>query len=112
MKCIAVNGLNKVYMNEEVKHNGVHNFEIRNEEEVLVKINYQEGPRNVAGSIAGVLDEDLLTIVKERMETFQKGEYACKENEMVLQKVEEAIMWSRKRTEDRKQRGVLGTYNK
>lgn len=114
MKKISENGLNSVFVNDEVKFNGHHDYEIRRNDtnEVLLKIHYQEGARKDPNSIPGILDLDLLYIVRDRIQTFQKGEFACRENELVLTKVEEAIMWSEARVKDRERRAVLGTYNK
>lgn len=114
MKKISENGLNSVFVNDEVKFNGHHDYEIRRNDtnEVLLKIHYQEGARKDPNSIPGILDLDLLHIVRDRIQTFQKGEFACRENALVLTKVEEAIMWSEARVKDRERRAVLGTYNK
>ncbi len=75
-------------------------------------IKFQKGPRNAPGSRDGVLDEDLLEIVRDRLASFQAGEFACHENAVALHYIEEALMWLNRRKEDRKERGVLGTYQK
>lgn len=79
--------------------------------DILTKINFQTGPVKEVG-VNGVFNEDLLLIVLHRLEYFQKGDYACKENEEAIKKIEEALMWLGKRTKDRDLRNVLGTYNK
>lgn len=114
MKKISENGLNSVFVNDEVKFNGHHEYEIRrnDNDEILLKVHYQEGARKEPNSIPGILDLDLLYIVRDRIQTFQKGEFACRENALVLTKVEEAIMWSEARVRDREKREVLRTYNK
>ena len=43
------------------------------------------------------------------MECFQRSEYACRENAIAITKLEEALLWLRKRTEARVERGVEGT---
>ena len=75
-------------------------------------IKFQTGPRNVEGSTHGVLDVDLLEIVRDRLMCFQSGDYACRENAIALTHIEEALLWLNKRVEDRAERGVLGTEEK
>lgn len=94
--------------------NGRHYYEIERGDtgETLAKIQFQNGPRKEADSIPGVLEADLLEIVRHRLQCFQQGPYATRENACALTHLEEALMWLNKRKEDRKARGVLGTYNK
>lgn len=82
------------------------------DEVVLLPIKFQKGPRNDENSRHGVLDEDLLEIVRDRIKAFQEGPYATRENACALTHIEEALLWLNKRTEDRAERGVLGTYEK
>lgn len=78
-------------------------------EEILGKIHFQEGPIKECG-VNGVCNEDLINIVIERLESFQKSEFNCRENEMAITKLEEALLWLRKRTMARERRGVEGTH--
>ena len=73
---------------------------------------FQEGARNIEESKHGVLDPDLLEIVRDRLKGFQGGEYATESNEKALYHVEEALKQLNKRVEDRIKRNVLGTTNK
>lgn len=41
-----------------------------------------------------------------------QNKFSCRENAIVITKLEEALMWLNKRTEDRKQRGVEGKHLK
>ena len=75
-------------------------------------IQFQNGARKEKGSIHGVLDTDLLEIVRDRLIGFQQGEFATRENACALTHIEEALMWMNKRVEDRLDRGVLGTNQK
>jgi len=75
---------------------------------ILGEVNFQNGPIQEAG-VNGVMNEDLIAIVIDRMRGFQSGNYACRENAIALTKLEEALMWLRKRTTDREDRGVEGT---
>lgn len=81
-------------------------------ENMLLTVQMQEGPRNSPDAIHGVLDTDLLEIVRDRLTAFQAGPYACRENACALTHIEEALLWMNKRVEDRITRGVLGTYEK
>lgn len=75
-------------------------------------IKFQNGPRKDPNSIPGVLDVDLLEIVRDRLKGFQSGDFACEQNAMALSHVEEALMWMNRRVEDRLKRQVLGTNEK
>lgn len=75
-------------------------------------IAFQKGARKDPNARHGVLDNDLLEIVRDRLRCFQSGDFACHENEMALMHIEEALMWMNRRVEDRAERQVLGTYNK
>lgn len=81
-------------------------------DETKTEIKFQKGPRNADDSIGGVLDVDLLEIVRDRLIHFQNGEFATRENACALTHIEEALMWMNKRVEDRAERGVLGTTEK
>lgn len=95
---------------DEQKYNAPHHFSIRDVAtgDTLSLIDFQEGPIKEVG-INGVHNEDLIAIVLTRLEYFQNTEYACKENEKAIEKLEEALMWLRKRTLNRQARNVEGT---
>lgn len=76
------------------------------------KIEFQKGPRTDPSARMGVLDCDLLEIVRDRLTAFQAGPYACEENAQALAHIELALLWMNKRVEDRAKRNVLGTYDK
>lgn len=90
---------------------GAQEFRTR-PENMLATIQMQCGPRRDGNSVHGLLDTDLLEIVRDRLEAFQDGPFACRENAMARIRVEEALLWLNKRTEDRATRGVLGTEQK
>jgi hypothetical protein len=75
---------------------------------VYASIIFQNGPVKEFG-INGCHQEDLLAIVIDRLENFQKGPFACRENALALTKIQEAMHWLNHRTNDRNQRGVEGT---
>ena len=74
-------------------------------------VQFQNGPIK-ENEVNGCHQEDLLAIVLDRLQSFQSGEYACRENAIALTKIEEAMMWLNKRTADRQARGVEGTSSK
>lgn len=93
-----------------------HHYKVFKMEDVggqcLADIEFQNGPRNEPGNIAGILDVDLLEIVRDRLVAFQRGDFSCRENALALTHIEEALLWLNKRTEDRAARNVLGTMRK
>jgi hypothetical protein len=70
---------------------------------------FQDGPINEAG-VNGLTHEALIAILVDRLEGFQSGPYACRENALALTKLQEAQMWLQKRTRDRMTRNVEGTH--
>jgi hypothetical protein len=107
------NQLNQIkYWDKEGPGNGRHKYLIGDNNEVFAEIQFQEGPRAEEGSIRGVLDQDLLEIVRHRLQCFQAGPYATRENALALTCIEEALLWMAKRADDRAERGVLGTLKK
>ena len=83
-----------------------------NPDDIIETVQFQEGARKDPKAIRGVLDTDLLEIVRDRLKGFQSGEFATRENACALTHIEEALMWMNKRVEDRIERKVLGTYQK
>lgn len=80
--------------------------------EPLAEIQLQNGARNEENSIHGVIDTDLLEIVRHRLQCFQAGPFASHYNEHALKHIEEALHCMNARVEDRIERNVLGTNNK
>lgn len=79
---------------------------------IVGEVQFQNGPRKDEFAMHGVLDTDLLEIVRDRLKGFQSGPFACRENAIVLTHIEEALMWMNRRVEDRIERNVLGTNQK
>lgn len=108
--------LNDVYAIDEKGNGGAnHAYSISGAEEpstIYGVIQFQNGARKELNSIHGVLDSDLIEIVKHRLEAFQKGPFSSRENALVLTHLEEALMWMNRRVEDRIEREVLGTNQK
>lgn len=122
------NNLNDVYRDGEIGPGGAyHEYTIvgpvdpeqkytdSNEKQCLgfiTTILFQKGPRKDPESTHGVLDTDLLEIVRDRLKCFQAGDFGCRENACALTHIEEALMWLNKRVEDRVERNVLDTNEK
>ena len=113
--------LNEVYRaNEDGPGGAFHDYLIFKAEsdaspelkKPIAGIWFQKGPRKDPNARHGVLDTDLLEIVRDRLKAFQEGPFACRENACALTHIEEALMWMNRRVEDRIERNVLGTMEK
>lgn len=106
--------LNEVFIVDEKGNGGAHHhYQIDLQDgNKVIDIQFQNGARKESGSIHGIIDSDLIEIVKHRLESFQKGPFSSRENALVLTHLEEALMWMNRRVEDRIERNVLGTNNK
>jgi hypothetical protein len=76
-----------------------------------VNLLFQNGPIPEFG-VNGITHEVLLAILIDRLQGFQNGPYACRENALALTKLQEAQMWLQSRTRERMTRGVEGTHEK
>ena len=97
---------------DEQKYNAPHHFSVREVEtgDILTLVDFQEGPIKEVG-VNGVHNEDLIAMVLTRLYSFQESKFACTENEIAIKKLEQALMWLRRRTEGRIIRNVEGTSN-
>lgn len=73
----------------------------------LELIEFQHGAVCEAG-VNGVTMEALLAIVADRLQAFQRGPMACRENALALTKIEEALHWLQTRTRRRLAVGAEG----
>lgn len=71
-------------------------------------IDFQNGPIKEVG-VNGVSNEALLAIVADRLEGFQFGPFACAENKLALDLLQDAMTALASRTRNRLARGVEGT---
>lgn len=101
---------------EDMRYNAPHHFVVAPAKYdmdkplyMLASIHFQEGPIKECG-VNGVYNEDLIAMVICRLEHFQKSEFACRENALAITKLEEALLWLRKRTMGREKRNVEGTH--
>ena len=107
--------LNDVYSVDDRGKGGAHHRYVicrHNTTEVILEVGLQNGARMEKGSIDGVLDSDLLEIVRDRLTDFQKGEYPSEHNQQALEYVNKALECLNNRVKDRISRGVLGNNTK
>lgn len=71
-------------------------------------IQFQHGPRGVAGSTAGVFEDALLAILEDRMVGFMAGPFACAENQKALDGIRLARSAMAERVAARMAQRVLG----
>lgn len=84
------------------------NTEFNPETDLLARIHFQEGPIKEKG-VNGINNEDAIVMVIRRLQGFQDSPFSCRENAMAITKLEEALLWLRKRTMAREKREVVGT---
>ena len=85
-----------------------HHYRIQYSDQWTWDTHFQEGYVHDVG-VNGITIEALLAIVRDRLEGFQAGPYACEDNEQALIALKETLHWLHNRTSDRQQRGVEGT---
>lgn len=71
-----------------------------------VTFTVQSGPIKEFG-VNGCQIDDVIAWAKEKIEVFQQA-FPCRENAIVLTKLDEALLWLMKRKMDREKRGVEG----
>lgn len=76
--------------------------------ETFLDIAWQDGPLGET-EMNGVLPEDVLTIVRDRLDELNQGEFRCRENSLAITAIEEALGWLWQRRIKRFERDVLGT---
>ena len=112
---LLTNKYTEVFHERVFRYNAPHNFVVEptnatvGEKYFSQHIHFQEGPIKECG-VNGVCNEDLIAMVICRLEHFQKSEFACRENALAITKLEEALLWLRKRTMSRENRGTEGTH--
>lgn len=96
-----------------------HAYELQNFEnkaemgqvlQFIHKVPNETNPTTLIVLSDGTTNEDVLAVLIDRMK-FLNNSFPCRENSIVITKLEEALMWLEKRTKDREKRGVEG-YNK
>lgn len=91
----------------------VYNFDDVNEYQEIVFIKKDVGANGLVLSMShdGTTNEEVLAVLIDRI-SFLNTVMPCRENALVITKLEEALMWLNKRRFDRAARGVNGTNEK
>jgi hypothetical protein len=93
-----------------------HQFELSNFEQTdqpgqllnfIHKIPVEEGSTELMTIQDGTTNEEVLEALISRL-THLQTEFPCRENAIVITKLEESLMWMQKRTSDRIKRNVEG----
>jgi hypothetical protein len=106
----------KIEVIDEPSHGGAcHAYRITipasGDMEKAVFLDFQNGPIDTDGNgVNGLTHEALIAILIDRLQGFQAGKYACRENALALTKLEEAAHWLAHRTRARMARSVEGSH--
>ena len=73
----------------------------------IEKAPVKEGATELKTVNDGTTNEELLKVLINRMQSLN-GKFPCRENSIVITKLEESLMWLEKRTADRVARNVEG----
>lgn len=87
------------------------NFENKDSHQVLQFIHKEpkEGTDELLTKMDGTTNEEVLEVLIDRMKFLQEA-FPCRENALVITKLEESLMWLNKRTMDRLKRNVEGKH--
>lgn len=77
----------------------------------IEKIIKEESSTELITVSNGTTNEEILSMLIDRMNYLQ-SKFPCRENAIVITKLEESLMWLEKRTKDRVKRGVEGKHIK
>ena len=111
----STNNLNVIIpLDEEGPGGAHHRYAIHrlNTGDLLGEIIFQMGPRKDENSIKGVLDTDLLEIVRDRLTDFGNGTLPDEHSGKALCYIEQALLELKARADKRATSGTLGTMNK
>ena len=77
-----------------------------------LSMRWQDGPvdREAGEATNGMFVEDLLEIVRIRLEFYQGSKFACQANASAIQHIKEAVKALCERRNDREARGVQGQH--
>lgn len=98
-----------------------HGYELANFEQDIPEVNQhlhfidKEPAADGSGGLVtiqdGTTNEEVLAVLIDRMQFLQRA-FPCRENAIVITKLEESLMWLNKRTADRIARKVEGRHEK
>ena len=109
---IGTDKYTKVFAVDEPAFNANHVYLVVMADDLdrpLATVSFQKGPIKECG-VNGCCNEDLIAMVIDRLESFQKSEFSCSENALAITKLEEALHWLRHRTNKRERAGIEGTH--
>ena len=75
----------------------------------LVQVPFQHDTIPLVGVVGGT-NETLASMIVDRLECFQAGDFACEANEIALEHFREGLKALEARTADRTERGVEGEH--
>lgn len=78
-----------------------------------IQITWQNGPLGRGAERQepnGAFVEGVIQAALGRLQFYQNGKFACRENALAITKLEEALHWCGHRTAMREKRGVEGTH--
>jgi len=78
---------------------------------VGLSVDWQNGPLGRGADRKepnGAFVETVIDAARQRIEYYQQSQFNCRENAIAITKLEEALLWLRKRTMDREERQVEG----
>ena len=73
----------------------------------IEKVPTSEGSKELRTVNDGTTNEEVLKVLIDRLQ-YLNGKFPCRENAIVITKLEESLMWLNKRTSDRLARNVEG----
>lgn len=77
-------------------------YELNPELGKIIVLEFQNGPVRDVG-VNGITHEALIAVILDRLRAFQTGGFKCRENSLAITKLEEALMWLHKRTQNREE---------
>jgi hypothetical protein len=100
-----------VFAADHPEHNANHTYQVLSavDHSLIQTVQFQKGAIKEHG-VNGVMNEDLIAMVIDRLESFQDSPFKCRENALAITKFEEGLHWLRQRTTKRENRGVEGTH--
>lgn len=75
----------------------------------IEKAPISEGSKEMLTVNDGTTNEEVLKVLIDRLH-YLNGKFPCRENAIVITKLEESLMWLNKRTSDRQARNVEGKH--
>lgn len=73
----------------------------------IEKVPTAEGSKDLRTVNDGTTNEEVIKVLIDRLQ-YLNGKFPCRENSIVITKLEESLMWLNKRTADRQARNVEG----